>query len=361
MATKLPSGMYRAQVYVGTDDNGKRKYESFLADTADEADFLALSFKLGKTRKNGKKTLREACEDYIEAKQGILVKGTIYGYKRILNNDFSRIMGYPIDKITSDELSKEIRKLLSQGNSSKTIKNKIFFIKSVLKENNIFLKTTIPRTIQREYAVPTPEEFSILFKHIVGTEEELGILLAAWLSLRRGEIFGLKYSDFHLNTKTLYVRRSMSDIGGGKEYKVTKTKSGERRIPLPDYICLLVATRMKRQKALKDDFVYPTSMAANRFYRALHRACKASDLPLYSLHSLRHLNASVMALLDVPEAYALKRGGWSSVDVMKNIYTTTFESEELAVANKLDEYFTENVVGYKADATQDATRNKKNR
>ena len=355
--------MYRAQVYVGTDDTGKRRYESFIADTADEADFLALSFKLGKTKKKGKKTLREACEEYIESKQGILVKGTIYGYKRITNNDFSKLMNCPIDTITSDDLSKEIRKLLAYGNSSKTIKNKIFFIKSVLKENNIFLKTTIPRTLQKDYAVPTPEEFAILFKHIKGTEEELGIMLAAWLSLRRGEIFGLKYSDFNLTKKILYVRRSMSDVGGGKEYKVTKTKSGERRIPLPDYIAALVADRMKKEKATKDDFIYRPSMAANRFYRALHRACKSSNLPLYSLHSLRHLNASVMALLDVPEAYALKRGGWSSAEVMKNIYTTTFESEELAVADKLNEYFTNNVVLSSAtqSATRDATRKQKNR
>lgn len=32
-AHKLPSGSWRAQVYVGKDPNGKRIYESFTADT----------------------------------------------------------------------------------------------------------------------------------------------------------------------------------------------------------------------------------------------------------------------------------------------------------------------------------------
>ena len=45
MATKLPNGKYRAQVFLGVDESWKRQYKSFISDTADEADFLALSFK----------------------------------------------------------------------------------------------------------------------------------------------------------------------------------------------------------------------------------------------------------------------------------------------------------------------------
>ena len=51
MATKLPNGKYRAQVFLGVDESGKRQYKSFIADSADEADFLALSFKLGHGKK----------------------------------------------------------------------------------------------------------------------------------------------------------------------------------------------------------------------------------------------------------------------------------------------------------------------
>lgn len=37
MATKLPSGHYRTQVFIGYDSEGKRKYKSFTADTAKKA------------------------------------------------------------------------------------------------------------------------------------------------------------------------------------------------------------------------------------------------------------------------------------------------------------------------------------
>jgi len=51
MATQRPNGRWRAQVLIGTDENGKRIYKSFEADTEDEADYAALTFKLGKGKK----------------------------------------------------------------------------------------------------------------------------------------------------------------------------------------------------------------------------------------------------------------------------------------------------------------------
>lgn len=348
MATKLPSGMYRAQVYVGTDDTGKRRYESFLADTEDEADFLALSFKLGKTKKKGKKTLREACEEYIETRRGVIAPRTINEYEKVLDKNFARILDLPLDKVNSAELNKEIRKMIAKGNSSKTVENKISFIKSVLKENEILVKTTIPRTIQKEYDVPSPEEFTILHNYLKGKDVELAFLCAAWLSLRAGEIFGLKYSDFDTNNGILHIRRARTTVNGKHLYKTPKTKSGERRIPLPDYISNLVIAHKKQKKASDNDFIY--TFVDSYFLNNLKRACRQCELPLYSFHALRHLNASVMALLDIPEVYALKRGGWSSAKVMKGIYTTTFDSKEKAVATSIDDFFATHL------ATRNATR-----
>ena len=51
MATRLPNGKYRAQVYIGTDESGKRLYKSFMEDTADEAEYAALTYKLGKGKR----------------------------------------------------------------------------------------------------------------------------------------------------------------------------------------------------------------------------------------------------------------------------------------------------------------------
>lgn len=77
-----------------------------------------------------------------------------------------------------------------------------------------------------------------------------------------------------------------------------------------------------------------------------HRWIKLQDkygMPHITFHDLRHLNASVMALLRIPDKYAQERGGWKSDNVMKNIYMQTFSEERERVDNVIDSYF-ENIM-----------------
>ena len=59
-----------------------------------------------------------------------------------------------------------------------------------------------------------------------------------------------------------------------------------------------------------------------------------------SFHDLRHMNASVMLALNVPDKYAMERGGWSTNHVMKSVYQHTFSAERKAVDDRIDDYFT---------------------
>ena len=43
-AKKLPSGSWRVLLYVGTDENGKKKRKSITADTKKEAELLAAQY-----------------------------------------------------------------------------------------------------------------------------------------------------------------------------------------------------------------------------------------------------------------------------------------------------------------------------
>ena len=58
-----------------------------------------------------------------------------------------------------------------------------------------------------------------------------------------------------------------------------------------------------------------------------------------SFHDLRHVNASVMAMLHVPDVYAQERGGWATDNIMKSVYTETFSLERQAVDLTIDNYF----------------------
>lgn len=58
-----------------------------------------------------------------------------------------------------------------------------------------------------------------------------------------------------------------------------------------------------------------------------------------SFHDLRHMNASIMLALGIPDKYAMERGGWSSDHIMKSVYQHTFTAEREAADEKIDRYF----------------------
>ena len=79
--------------------------------------------------------------------------------------------------------------------------------------------------------------------------------------------------------------------------------------------------------------------------RALyHRWIRLQDehgMEHITFHDLRHLNASVMALLRILDKYAQERGGWKSDKVMKGVYMQTFSEERIRVDDIMDSYFEE--------------------
>lgn len=74
------------------------------------------------------------------------------------------------------------------------------------------------------------------------------------------------------------------------------------------------------------------------FAKNLRRILDERGLQL-SFHDLRHLSASVMLMLGVPEKYAMERGGWKTPHVMKAVYQHTFSSERERVDARINDYF----------------------
>ncbi|MFR2847146.1 MAG: tyrosine-type recombinase/integrase [Hungatella hathewayi] len=80
-------------------------------------------------------------------------------------------------------------------------------------------------------------------------------------------------------------------------------------------------------------------MSGNALYEKWIRLQDKYGMEHITFHDLRHLNASVMALLRVPDKYAQERGGWKSDAVMKKVYMQTFSEERERVDNLIDSYF----------------------
>ena len=86
-----------------------------------------------------------------------------------------------------------------------------------------------------------------------------------------------------------------------------------------------------------------TYLTGNAIYKRFSRLLEAAGVPHIRFHDLRHLNASTMVALNVPDVYAMERGGWSSPSIMKSVYQHTLTEERRSVDEKIDGYF-ENIL-----------------
>ena len=335
MATKLKNGQWRTQVLISAPGE-PRKYKSFYGEFEDEADFKALEFKLGKKKSEDKSsmTIAQALDGYVDLRRPVLSPSTIRGYLAIQRNYITESMGKKkiadIDYLT---MQSEANRLSAEF-SVKTAKNTIGLISAAIKVYRpefTMREISYPKAKKKAYATPDGEALANIYRAAKGTNAEVPILLASWLSLRASEVVGLKWEDIHddyLNVETAIVLGE-----DGAVEKGTKTEGSERKIPLPPFIREKLLALPRTGKHVFE------GVSASAISKRFHKVLLKNNLPLCRFHDLRHANASIMLMLGVPDKYAMERGGWTTTSVLKGVYQQTFTSEQKAVAERIDNYF----------------------
>ena len=162
-------------------------------------------------------------------------------------------------------------------------------------------------------------------------------MLAIWLSLRISEVRGLQFGD--LKDGVLTIQRSKLRLGSEDVVReVNKTYSSTRQLIVPQYLIDLIQAVPHESET---DFIVP-----EHYQTIAKRLKKLADENGYSLtyHDLRHLNASVMLALGIPDKYAMERGGWATNTTLKTVYQHTFSDERKNVDEKINGFF-EDVLG----------------
>jgi integrase len=85
---------------------------------------------------------------------------------------------------------------------------------------------------------------------------------------------------------------------------------------------------------------YVVTMPAQTITKKLKRYVERSCGKAVTFHELRHINASVMHMLGVPDKYAMERGGWSTDGVLKSVYQHTFDTKRREIDRQINDYFT---------------------
>lgn len=348
-AKKLPSGSWRTQVYSHTE-NGKKIYESFTADTKAESEYMAAQFIRDKgaavvqRKKAGKGdlTVRECIDKYIALK-GLLSPSTLEGYEKVKRTSFASIMDEKIKSLSDEKMqiaiNDECKRISRRGTpmSPKTVINNYSLIATAIKKiHGAEFNVTLPRHAAQIVTLPS---VPVVMSALRGLEIELPCLIALWLSFSMSEIRGLKCSSVR-DGKIFIDQVVISVKGEDIEKAVPKAEKRTRAHSIPQYIMELIETQdtYKAYKETGEDR-YLIALNADQIRLRFQRLMEKHGIKDMTFHRLRHMNASVMALLDIPEKYAMERGGWKTPHTMQRVYQHTFTEERQAVDVKIDAFF----------------------
>ena len=320
---KRKDGRWEGRYTAGHDpETGKAIYKNVLGKTQAEVK-EKLKQAIGETQalditKAGKYTVGEWMEvwfqDYAKIKVRPSSHQTYQGY--IHNHIQPNIGEIPLEKLTSLDLQKFYKKLLTQGRvdrveakgqpkglSAKTVRNIHQILSSSLKlaqEQRLILTNpaegcALPRVEHQEMKTLTTVQLASFFREA----RESGVFELYYLELatglRRGELLGLKWEDVDLQRGDLRVRRQVSRINGDVVEAPLKTKNAYRILPLAeDTVGVL---KEQRKKVGNSPWVFPSNnggpISPDSVLHMLHRVLKRAGLPKVRFHDLRHTFATL--------------------------------------------------------------------
>ncbi|MEG2181866.1 MAG: site-specific integrase [Oscillospiraceae bacterium] len=335
MADKLPSGNYRTRVTY-TDELGKRKSESFTAESPEEANYMAAEFKFKHKRETRAEniTLDKAFDRYIDSRKDIVSPATVRSYKQIKRTLFQTLMQTPVRKLTQPKLQVAVNSESSHL-SPKTVINAYHIVLSVMKycgcntNYNIKLPTKVPSGM----LIPTPTQAQELIKKIAGTDMEIPVLLSVCFGMRRGEVCALQWKDYDKENGTITVShaKAIDEFG---IYHDKSTKNSTRRV-------LTVPKILIDRLIVGAPDEYIVKLAPNVVTKGFRKLRDELGLPGIRFHDLRHFNASIMSRLNIPDKYQQERGGWKTKEVLNRVYQHTFNDKRIEVDQTINTYLDE--------------------
>lgn len=330
-AKKTPSDKWRVQVSKVID--GKLVKKSITAETKAEAEYKAEKWKSGIKEKLNpiNITFSEAVDKYIELKSNILSPSTIRNYRTMQKNSFELIKDVKIKNISREIVQKQIN-INADKYSYKSCKNQLGLITVVLGQFDISFKISLPPKQKPQYIVPTLEDIPTIIEILKGSKIELQILFALMLGLRQSEIAALKWENLKGNKIHIIGAIVPDEHHIYVEKKTNKSIASTRTLTVPKYL-------LDKLNLIKKESGYIFETKPNHVHRIWRRLTEKNGLPPFRVHDLRHANASLMLLLNVPDKYAMQRLGQLDPKMIKNIYQHTFDKEMDIIDERLNKFF----------------------
>lgn len=184
----------------------------------------------------------------------------------------------------------------------------------------VIVKGKTPREKKKKYL--NQFELHTLIKDLNlenGINYDWLILLIAKTGMRFSEAIALTPSDFDFARQTLSISKTWNYKGDGG-FQPTKNKSSVRKIQIDWMIVSQFAALVKELPADKPIFIKKNSIFNSTINDILERHCVHANVPIITIHGLRHTHASLLLFAGVSIASVAKRLGHSSMNTTEKTY-----------------------------------------
>lgn len=335
---------------------GKKYY--FTAKTSAELDRKVQEFKIAKRSAHYNSDIRFKlwAEQWLVATTPNIAPTTLATYQGFLKN---HILPYFADMPLCDIQAGDIRNFLASRKLASSSNSRLYvLLKSIFKlavDDDILAKNPMakvkPPKNQRKkpWCVLTEEQTHELISSIKQPEQQLLVKLAAASGLRRGEILGLRHQDIDVQRNTISVQQTVKAIDGKPVIsQYLKTNTSRRTLTLPTEMIKLLEKQFLDVKLkmfcdkhwVDNDLLFPTLHGAPRHPNWLTSLIiqlgKDAGMPDgFSLHILRHTNATYLLQHGVNYKVVQQRLGHSSAAITLNVYSHVLAGQDEAAAETL--------------------------
>ena len=257
-------------------------------------------------------SFRDGANQYIASRENVVSPATVREYTRKIDRLptwFTEKDLYKIDQMDMQRLVNE----LSSNHKAKTIHDFHGFCVGVIRyfAPQMVFHTTFKQNDRLERYTPSKAEVETILERAEDTEYHIPLQLACY-SLRRSEICALLKSDLTDDNQIHVCKAKVQNIDRKWVIKVPKTEDSDRYVPIDDDLANEI-------RSLDREEVYP--FAPQNISNFLLRTQKKLNMPLFSVHCLRHYYASVAHMAGIDDITIQKTGGWKNNSVLKSSYT----------------------------------------
>ena len=144
------------------------------------------------------------------------------------------------------------------------------------------------------------------------------ILLVSKTGLRFSEALALTPNDFDFSHQQLNINKTWNYKENGG-FMPTKNKSSIRKVQIDWQLVIQFSSLIKNMEKDKPIFIYK-NVYNSTINEILSRYCKSSNIPIISIHGLRHTHASLLLFAGVSIASVARRLGHSSMTTTQKTY-----------------------------------------